>query len=226
MPINYIPATRGGYGKLVSTDPNPNSREFFREIIRTVNVLMPQLNLNLSCFSGIHLEDQPRTINLGMGVELHMKRVYGTHEFQGVFLTAQHVPQTRMFGHRYSNTQRTYTYNRTSRVFLLCNLLPAINELMRRSEVLFAQRSELERRRQIEYDAQRRENETCQGIAREHSFASGDELVYYRDREKYRIIIYLDKYQIHKVLKAIKTVRSLAPANTGGIEWLQATEES
>ena len=216
MPINYIAPTRvSGYGKLVSTDENPNSREFFKKIVQTVNT---QLNLGLSLdLFNLPLEEQPRGIRIHQyGVELHMRRTWGTHMFQGVMLLAQNLPQVRMFGHRYSNTQRIYTYNRSNRTFLFRNLIPAITELISASQQVYERRSVAEQRRLAEYETQRRQNEECQRIAREHSLEASDELSYFGDREKYRVIVYLNKYQIFKVLKSIQTVKNLVPANAGG----------
>lgn len=219
MTINYIQATRtGGYGKLVSTDPNPNSREFFREIIKVLNLKL-NLGLDLRSFQGADLEQHPRGFQLHQfGIELHLRRTWGTHEFQGVLLLANNVPQTRMFGHRYSNTQRQYTYNATSRTFMFKNLIPAILELIERSRTVYEQRTVRERAQQEEYERQRTENEACRALARESGLSEqdGDGLNYYRDRDRYRIVVYLNKYQIHKVLKTIGVVKSLVPANAGG----------
>ena len=216
MPINYIPSTSAtGYGKLESTDPNPNSREFFREIVKEINNHF-NLGYDISMFEGT--ENDPRAFGFGRGCVLHLKRRYGTHEFEGVILTVQGVPQTRAFGNRYSATQRRYTYNSTSRTFLFRNLIPALTTLMAESERLFAQRSIADRAREELYAVQRRQNEECQRTAREYSIseANGDTLNYYGDREQYRIVVYLNKYQVFKVLKAIQTVKSLVPANAGG----------
>lgn len=98
------------------------------------------------------------------------------------------------------------------------NLIPAILELIERSRTVYEQRTVRERAQQEEYERQRTENEACRALARESGLSEqdGDGLNYYRDRDRYRIVVYLNKYQIHKVLKTIGVVKSLVPANAGG----------